>query len=112
MTMRELLKNKTITPLFPGMRKATEPEKLARIKELIISDENDRGHFWMANRNMARGVVLKYPGSTLTVSELARACRYLEELLACTPGKQLADWPENDQNTALSAVLGPDKHPN
>ena len=65
--MREPLKPKTITPLFPGMRMATEFSKLTHIKQLIVEDEGSRGRFWMANRNMARGVLLKFEDSSLTV---------------------------------------------
>ena len=56
-----------VTPLFPGMKKAVEFPKLTNIKQLIRADENDRGRFWMANRNMARAVLLKYEDSNLTV---------------------------------------------
>ena len=56
-----------VTPLFTGMKMATEFPKLASIKQLIKADDAARGHFWMANRNMARAVLLKFEDSHLTV---------------------------------------------
>ena len=93
------------------MRQKTDPATLLRIKATIMADNAGHGRFWTENRNMARGVVLQHEGVVQTVPQMARMCRYLEEVLACDTNKTLANWPENGTNTLLSAFLSSAKHP-
>ena len=80
-----------------------------------MADQANPTPFWSENRHMARAIVLYHEDNKvndipLSVPQLTRACRYLEDAVACDPAKQLPDWPQNGAFD-LSSVFAPDKHP-